>query len=423
MLNQFKHFPTDLPRQVWILAVGRLLSQIGTGFTLFYAPIFFVNQLGLSTTTVGIGLGVGSIAGMIGRFLGGAMADDPTLGRRKALLISSVISAIAAFALASSVDFTTFLLGTLFGTFGSGIYWPVTEAVVADVVKPAQRSAAYATVRFADNVGLGVGVVLGGWLISAFQAYRSLFLVDSVSFLVFFVVIYVAIPETQPSGCHRSHWQGWKQALRDRSLLLYLGINTFFTAWIAQLQSTIPLYFSNFIYLDAITKGFDAQFLSFLFSLFLGISIVVQFPLARHLQRFRHVQVLKVSAGLWMLGFALVWTTGTMSEQSMIWAILAMGTLAIATTVYLPVASALVADFAPESLRGVYAAINSQCWALGYLIAPPLGGWALDQSQAMAHQFWWFLIGTVVVVLGLLQGLDRMVLDRPLDDGSRDRRR
>ena len=38
---------------VWILAAGRLLSEIGTGFTLFYAPIFFVNQVGISATLVG----------------------------------------------------------------------------------------------------------------------------------------------------------------------------------------------------------------------------------------------------------------------------------------------------------------------------------------------------------------------------------
>ena len=67
----------DFSAQVWILAAGRLLSQIGSGFTLFYAPIFFVNQVGLSTTLVGIALGSGSVSGVIGRFLGGQWADSP----------------------------------------------------------------------------------------------------------------------------------------------------------------------------------------------------------------------------------------------------------------------------------------------------------------------------------------------------------
>ncbi|MGB3614144.1 MAG: hypothetical protein WBA10_10145, partial [Elainellaceae cyanobacterium] len=56
----FRWLP-DLDRRIWLLAFGRLLSQFGNGFVLFYAPIFFVNQIGLSATAVGIGLGSGSV--------------------------------------------------------------------------------------------------------------------------------------------------------------------------------------------------------------------------------------------------------------------------------------------------------------------------------------------------------------------------
>ncbi|HEY9597769.1 MAG TPA: MFS transporter, partial [Cyanophyceae cyanobacterium] len=57
----FSWFP-QLGAQIWILATGRFLSQVGSGFTLFYAPIFFVNQVGLSATAVGIGLGSASVS-------------------------------------------------------------------------------------------------------------------------------------------------------------------------------------------------------------------------------------------------------------------------------------------------------------------------------------------------------------------------
>gem|GEM_PF-5919810 len=83
-----------LDRQVWILAFGRLLSQLGNGFTLFYAPIFFVNQVGLSATAVGIGLGSSSISGVVGRFIGGSASDSPRWGRRKTLLASAAVSAV-----------------------------------------------------------------------------------------------------------------------------------------------------------------------------------------------------------------------------------------------------------------------------------------------------------------------------------------
>jgi MFS family permease len=81
--------------KVWILATGRFLSEIGTGFTLFYAPIFFVNQVGLSSTLVGMALGSGSVSGVAGRFLGGQLSDSPNWGRRKTLLASAAISVLA----------------------------------------------------------------------------------------------------------------------------------------------------------------------------------------------------------------------------------------------------------------------------------------------------------------------------------------
>jgi len=85
-VNEKSWFP-QLPVQVWILAVGRVLTEIGNGLVIFYAPILFVNQVGLSATAVGIGIGSGALAGVIGRFIGGAFADSPMVGRRGTLSI------------------------------------------------------------------------------------------------------------------------------------------------------------------------------------------------------------------------------------------------------------------------------------------------------------------------------------------------
>ena len=86
-MTRFSEWFPRFDYRVWILFVGRLLSQLGTGFTLFYAPIYFVNQVGLSATAVGIGIGSGSITGIAGRILGGSFADSPRWGRRKTLLM------------------------------------------------------------------------------------------------------------------------------------------------------------------------------------------------------------------------------------------------------------------------------------------------------------------------------------------------
>ena len=195
-LNRILTWLPSLNPQIWVLAFGRLLSQTGTGFTLFYAPIFFVNQVGLSATAVGIGLGSAQISGILGRILGGSFSDSPVWGRRRTLLLSALISAISSFILASASDFETVVLGNLFLGLGIGLYWPATEAVVADLSSGNNRNQAFALTRLADNIGLQLGIILGGVVISITGAYRALFVIDALSFLVFFCVIFLTIKET-----------------------------------------------------------------------------------------------------------------------------------------------------------------------------------------------------------------------------------
>ena len=415
----------QLSHQVWILATGRLLSQIGSGFTLFYAPIFFVNQVGFSATAVGIGLGSGSISGIVGRFLGGSFADSNFWGRRRTLLLALAVSALASVVLALTSNFPIFVVGNLLMGLGIGLYWPATEAAVADLTTIDQRNEAFAITRLADSLGLGMGVVLGGALIAVTSNYRALFVIDALSFVVFFAVIYAAIAETRQFDENQPKQVGkaWAVALRDQRLMIYVLVNVLFTTYLAQVNSTMPLYFSNFVSGGASKGGFSPQTISGLFTWHVAFAALCQLPVVRLLNRFSRPHALTLSMLLFGAGFVLVWVTGVASTGHIIWAILALGVLAIATVAYTPSASAFVVDLAPESLRGIYLSINSQCWAIGYFIGPPLGGWALDQSQAVseampggliAHGFWLATAASTSIGILILQYLDRMLRTKQL---------
>ncbi|MBD2463877.1 MFS transporter [Oscillatoria sp. FACHB-1407] len=410
LVQKFLDWLPQLDYRVWILIAGRSLSQLGTGFTLFYASIFFVNQVGLSATAVGVGIGSASISGIVGRILGGTFADSPQWGRRPTLLLSSAISTLAAVVLSIATTFPLFLLGNLLMGFGVGLYWPSTEAVVADLTQADQRNEAYALTRLGDNLGLGLGVVLGGALITLTGAYRALFVVDAISFAIFFVVVYRAIAETRdPNQPHPPMLKGWVRALSDRILLIYVTVNILFTTYLSQMESALPLYFTNFVSRHTEAAGFAPGTLTLLFSWYMGLTVVTQLPIARRLNRFSRPRVLILSALAWGIGFILIWVTGTTAMGQLLWAMAGLGTMAIATAAYTPAASSLVITLAPDSLRGVYLAVNSLCWALGYFIGPTVGGWAMDQSQAIADGFWVVSALSVVVAIGILQYLDRLL--------------
>ncbi len=404
-------FPS-LNQTVWILAFGRLLSSIGTGFVLFYAPIFFVNQVGLSATLVGIAIGSGQISGVLGRFFGGVFTDSKSWGRRRTLLLSAAVSVIADVVLALTVDFPTLLVGNLLMGLGVGLYWPATEAVIADITRPEDRNEAFAITRVADSLGLGVGVVLGGLIISTAGNYRFLFVADGISFVIFFAVIYFAVAESyqfEEDTSQKNPFQGWGIALRDRALLVFLAVNVLFTSYIATIQSTLPLYLRNYVPTGGEELGFSPEMISALFTWHITFAAVMQLPMARFLNRFRRAEALTFSFSLWLMGFSLVWVTGISEFAPSAIAILTLGILGLGMNSYTPSASSLVADIAPASLRGVYLSLNSQCWAVGFFIAPPIGGWALDQTRVVTDSYWLALASTTVVGILVLRYLNRLL--------------
>ena len=395
----------QLDRRLWILMLGRLLLQTGTGFVLFYAAVFFVNEVGLSPAQAGFGIGSESISGVVGRVVGGSLADDPRWGRRKILLMAAAISALADLLLLFSHGFPTFLIGNLLMGLGVGLYWPATEAMVADLTDAANRSEAFALNRLCDNLGLGLGIVFGGLLVATTGSYRAMYVIDSISFLVFFGVIYRAIPETlSPQQVRGGVVAGWRLALQDRPLLIFGLANIFMTTYLSLLNTALPLYLTQFVSAQPALTFSPVQ-LSVLFTWHIGLCILTQIPMVRALKRLQQTRALMLSALSWGLGFGVIWLTGSATANHVVWAGLALAVTALATVAYMPSASALVIHLAPESRRGVYLSVNSLCWAAGYFIGPTAGGWAMGQARWVADGFWIGAVLSVGVVLLVLQFL------------------
>ncbi|MEH1919747.1 MAG: MFS transporter [Nostoc sp.] len=413
--SQLSSWLPSIHPQVWIFAIGRFFSEVGTGFTLFYAPIFFVNQLGLSATSVGVALGSASISGIFGRIGGGSLADSGRWGRRRTLLLATAISAIGSLVLAATNDFTTLIIGSLISGLGIGFYWPAAEAVVADASQIDNRRETFAIARLADNLGLAIGIVLAGFLIAIVGSYRWLFVIDAISFMVFFGVVYVGISETEQQQIAESEktelFAAWLAVLSDRRFLVYIAVNIFFTIYISQIHSTLPLYFKNFVLVESTAKGFAETTISGLFAWHLVFAIICQLPVTSILKSCSHTLALTVSAIFWAIGFALIWVSGTAPSHQLVWVTLALGVFAVAIVSYTPSSASLVTELAPENQRGVYFSINALCWAVGSFIGHPLGGWALDQPQIITNSYWLGFILSVVIAVAILQYLNRILAE------------
>jgi MFS family permease len=275
----------------------------------------------------------------------------------------------------------------------AGCYWTAADATVIDVTTAEHRHKAFAVLVLGDSLGGGLGIWGGGILLSLVHQAQFLFLIDSLILVVFLVLILVAVTETrQEHPEHTDTLQGFVVALRDRSLLLFVLVNVLFTTFIALVSSTLPLYFTNVVSISpqaTQASGTSIVSIANLYTwCYVGLGAVLQVPIVQVLGSVPKVRILGISMLLWGTGFILVWVSGAIASMQLVWAIASLSVLSIAATIYKPFAPAIVAELAPESLRGVYLAISYQCWSIGYFIGPVLGGWAMDQSGAIARGAW-----------------------------------
>ena len=421
--SHVEHLPFSLSRQVWVQAVGRSLYQAGYGSIQFFIPLIFVNQVGLSATAVGIGIGSGSLAGILGHLLGGYLADSQAYGRKRALLFSAGLSILAAIALALTQSLPLLVVANLFMGLSAGCYWTASDATVIDVTAPEQRHKAFAVLVLADSLGGGVGIWLGGMLLAFADQAQLLFLIDSLILLMFLVLILTAVTETRQDNLeHSDTLQGFVVALRDRSLLLFVLVNVLFTTYIALVSSTLPLYFINIVSIssEATASGSSIGNVANLYTWFyVGLGAVLQLPLVPVLSSLPKVRILVISMLLWAAGFFLVWATGMVASMQVIWMIVSLIILSVAATIYKPFAPTIVADLAPESLRGAYLAISYQCWSIGYFIGPVIGGWAIDQSGTIAHGLWLVAAISALFSLFILYFLGQNQAANPVESIAR----
>ena len=408
-LQQLRAWLPPLKREIWILSFGQLMLFIGQGFTLVYASIYFVNELGFSPTQVGLAQGSIGVSGLVGRFFAGSALNSPKLGRRGTLLLSAVIAALGSFLLASAHTFAVLVAGNLLLGLGISLYWPATLTVTTDLTESEHLTEAMALARLADHLGLAVGALMAGQYIAAAGSYLVLFIGKGILYLLFSAVIWFTIAETRHTETPLTTWADWGQALRDRPFALYLLANLFFPIYAAQSSSTLPLYLANFMPGGNTETGFSGQFISYFFVWHVILKICLQLPLTRIFRSRSHSSLLIAALIVWCLGFVMIWLPNAVPQVALVAVVSAMACLAIADVLYAPSASALVGDLAPASLRGIYFSLESQCWAIGFLIGPSLGGWALDHPTAVGAKLWLYFVLSAVIALGLLILLRREI--------------
>jgi MFS family permease len=401
MSGWIRSFDPQLPRNVWLLQLGGVMNSFGNGVVLPFLVIYLHDVRGFGLGISGLVVATSAAAQVTAGVLAGPLVDR--LGPRPVLAGGLILQALG-FGLFPLVHqpWHAFLLIAIEGA-GSAGFWPSQSTLIARLTPAARRHAAYAQQRVTMNLGIGLGGLTGGLIagVSHPASFTALFVIDAATFLAY-VAVLTLIPdpgletdgiETRPAS--------YAVVLRDRVFVGLWTLNFLFVAAGYSLFNLVPPFARDHAHVSEHQIGL-------LFFVNTAVIVIVQLPISRALEGRRRMRALALMPTLWIVAWLLLdggvyWfdTTAAFAIAAVALAIFGVG-----ECFHGPAHQALVAEIAPDHLRGRYFAVHSLSWGLAGTVGPAAGGFVLAwQPFAL-----WPLASLVCVIAGVgALALERLV--------------
>jgi len=377
-----------IPAAIWALGFVSLLMDISSEMIHSLLPVFMVTVLGTSVWAVGLIEGLAEATALIVKVFSGVLSDY--WGKRKPLALLGYGLGAASkplFALASTTGLV--LTARLIDRVGKGIRGAPRDALVADLAPPGLRGAAFGLRQSLDTVGAFVGPLLAmGLMLLWANDFRAVFWVAVIPGVLAVVLLLFGVREPErerapdaprPNPLTRANLKRleapyWRVVALGAVFMLARFSEAFLL--LRATQGGLPLALTPLVLI-----GLN------------GVYALGAYPFGKLADRMSHTALL--AWGLVVLAVAdLLLAAGTH------WATFAAGIalwgLHMAMTQGL--LATMVADTAPENLRGTAFGFFNLASGLSLLLASTLAGVFWDQLGAPAT----FAAGAVFCAAALL---------------------
>lgn len=359
-----------------------------------FLSIYFSSAFGKGWT--GLLLILSQALSVFANLLGGYCADR--FGRKRMMVLAAFGQSIGygLFALAASPLLAMPVLGFIgfsFASMAGSLYWPASQAMVADVVKEEHRSSVFAIFYTAANISVVIGPLIGS--ITYDDNPYIVLAAASVFCLILSVTMSRTLHETQPEQLadrYRTQTgEPWYQFLAaqlrdykiiaaDRVFLLFILAGVLLSQTFMQLDLLFPVFMEDTVHLATIFSYGDwnlqltgKQLFGLIVSengLFVALFTVI---VTKWMLSYRDRYVFIGGALFYAIGIVMF---GSMST---FWGFtLAIAVFTLAELMSAGPQQAFVSRLAPEHMRGQYFAAGSLRFTLGRTLAPlsiPISSW------------------------------------------------
>ena len=376
----------EVPPAVWALGFVSLLMDVSSEIIHALLPVYLVTAMGASMVVVGLIEGIAEATASIVKVFSGALSD--WMGKRKLLAVIGYGLAACTkpiFPLAGSVGWL--VLARFVDRVGKGIRGAPRDALIADVVPPHLRGASFGLRQSLDTVGAFVGPALAialMWLTA--DNFRVVFWVAAIPAFLSVALLIFVVAEPARAASRDPKWP------LSVAQLKRLGPAYWQIAAIGTVFS-LARFSEAFLILRAQAVGVTVMLVPLVLVLMNVAYALSAYPAGALSDRIDRVTVLKIGFALLVAAdLVLAFTTGLAG----IVAGVALWGLHMGLTQGL--LSAMVADTAPQELRGTAYGVFHLLTGLALLVASVLAGalWERIGSQGT------FLAGAAFTVIALV---------------------
>jgi MFS family permease len=323
-----------------------------------FLPVFLNRNLNISVGAVSVLYFTSGILGTVSVFLVGWLSDK--FGRKLIYLFGNSAHVIVPAALTRLNAFGQLLpLMSISGVMESAERTSQTT-IIADQVEESKRNTGYGIGRIIGNAAWIVAPMLGGILLAE-RGFGQLFVISAILGLLGLALFIVLVPESRKTGLEKPSLPKIN-VLKDRDLFVLCVASMFSMLFYTQFYSLLPIFASQ-------VRGLSEIEIGLLFSASGATVVALQLPTSSWLEK------LPRKSG-YILGVVIMATgiTSLALAPSFHWLIFAVVIMTIGENMFFPIASAFVAEIAPEAERGTYFGAFSLFLSVGGNVSPLLGG-------------------------------------------------
>lgn len=375
-----------LPRAIWVLGFVSLLMDISSEMVHSLLPLFLVSTLGVSVIVVGLIEGIAESTALVVKVFSGVLSDH--LRRRKGLaVLGYALGALAKPAFAMAQGAGVVVAARFVDRIGKGLRGAPRDALVADLVRPEQRGAAYGLRQSLDTVGAFAGPLLATALMLLWASdFRAVFWAAVVPGVMAVLLLVVGVREPEPAPRAASGSPIRRESLR-RLGAAYRGVvalGAFFT---------LARFSEAFLVLRAEQLGVAMSLVPLVMVAMNVVYALSAYPFGKLSDSISHGALLGwglvvLIAADAVLAFATGWPTLLIGVA--LWGLhmgMTQGLLA-----------AMVADTAPDDLRGTAFGLFNLVSGAAMLLASVIAGVLWERLGAQAT----FVAGAGFAALALL---------------------